>query len=700
MDILIKPKKNHYIIYAIIIAIFSTVGMNISLMNTNADKLLKKFEYSSTWNNFMAVFRTSISGKNDVRLFYQLVAVGITLMFLVIFSYRFCVREIVSSAVVSIIFGFCMWFGTVFSNKESWNYFLRNKYVKILDIWYILAYALAMFGALLIIGKIVAASGNKAEQKAEVKTKAKTKDKTVRNTRKVFFMCAAVLLVCWLPYYIVFWPGFQNRDLPMQILQYFQVPVKFQGRMVTDGVNWLYSNDHPFFQTQLVGLCIKFGCKFNNINLGYATYTFIQMLVYIGVYSGLIATLHHFKVNHTVLKVSLSLYAIIPIFPMYALMIGGDSLFAVFFLLYMLGILWIFGTKGVALENNKFMAVMILVIFFMAVSKNQGVYVAAVMFLFCIIYFNKYRAKVIMCMFVPILLFQFGYCGAFFKVAKIASVGKQEALSVCFQQTARYVKYHGDEVTEKEKKVIDKILKYEDIGNLYDSNLSDPVKTTFKSESTAEDLKDYFKVWLSMGLKHPGEYVQSFIANTYEYYYIQFNSKKGLNYKVSTIDVYIKLRPWVRKNEEIKKLLKSVQAYVPERMSSAREKGVATIKTVRRFPVVSWFTNPGVITWMMLIGFFALWTKRRYTSILEFLPVFLIFGVCLLSPKNGNLRYLYPACCMVPALLAAAFGNLREEQANAIEDTKEVSKRRRAGSRKKNRIARTLPGDKRQRVKV
>lgn len=41
MDILIKPKKNRYIIYAIIIAIFSTVGMNISLMNTNVDKLLK-----------------------------------------------------------------------------------------------------------------------------------------------------------------------------------------------------------------------------------------------------------------------------------------------------------------------------------------------------------------------------------------------------------------------------------------------------------------------------------------------------------------------------------------------------------------------------------------------------------------------------------------------------------------------------------
>ena len=76
----------------------------------------------------------------------------------------------------------------------------------------------------------------------------------------------------------------------------------------------------------------------------------------------------------------------------------------------------------------------------------------------------------------------------------------------------------------------------------------------------------------------------------------------------------------------------------------------------------------------------------------------ILFGILLLLCLIIRLRY--PACCMVPALLAAAFGNLREEQANAIEDTKEVSKRRRAGSRKKHRIARTLPEDKRQRVKV
>lgn len=681
MDILIKPKKNRYIIYAIMIAIFSTVGMNISLMNTNADKLLKKFEYSSVWNNFMAVFRISISGKNDMRLFYQLTAVGITLMFLIIFSYRFSIREIVSSAVVSILFGFCMWFGTMFSNKESWNYFLRNGYVKILDVWYILAYALLVFGALLIIGKIATAYGNKEKQRAKAKTKVEAK--SVRSTKKVFFVCAVVLLICWLPYYIVFWPGFQHTDLPTQMLQYFHVPTRFQGHEITDGVSILYSNDHPYFQTKLVGLCIEFGFKIHNINVGYSIYTLGQMIAFIVAFSCIIATLYRFKVNHTLLKISLVLYAIIPVFPLYSLLIGGDSFFSVFFLFYMLGILWIFGTKGAVLKNNKFMIAMILEIFLMAASKNQGVYVAAAMFLFCIIYFSKYRVRIAVCMVIPIILFQFGYCGAFFKVAKIAGVGKQEALSVCFQQTARYVKYHGDEVTKPEKEAIDKVLKYKVIGEQYDPNLSDPVKKTFKTESTSEDLKNYFKIWLSMGLKHPGEYVQSFIANTYQYYYLEFRNKRGLYLKPEIMDFYIGKRPWVQESEQIQKLIRKLQVHIPDSLKPVREKGVLAIDTVRRFPVVSWFINPGVVTWMMLIGFFVLWTRKRYTSILEFVPVFLIFGVCLLSPKNGNLRYLYPACCMVPALLAAAFGNLREEEEISVRDTEKVSKRR----RKKHRIA-------------
>lgn len=114
-----------------------------------------------------------------------------------------------------------------------------------------------------------------------------------------------------------------------------------------------------------------------------------------------------------------------------------------------------------------------------------------------------------------------------------------------------------------------------------------------------------------MGLKHPGEYIQSFIANTYQYYYMEFRNKRGLYLKPEIMDFYIGKRPWVQESEAIQKLIRKLQVHVPENLKPVREKGVLAMDTVRRFPVVSWFTNPGVITWMMLIGFFCTLDKEE-----------------------------------------------------------------------------------------
>lgn len=77
-----------------------------------------------------------------------------------------------------------------------------------------------------------------------------------------------------------------------------------------------------------------------------------------------------------------------------------------------------------------------------------------------------------------------------------------------------------------------------------------------------------------MGLKHPGEYIQSFIANTYQYYYMEFRNKRGLYLKPEIMDFYIRKRPWVQKSEAIQKLIRKLQVHVPENLKSVREKGV------------------------------------------------------------------------------------------------------------------------------
>ena len=431
MKIHIELKKKRYILYAAIIALLGVVGANISILHTNADKITKHIEYKSFLTQLIAVFRVSITNKEGNGIFYQLMAAGLFILFLIVFSYKYTVREVISAAILSILYGFCMWIGTVFSHRESWDYFLRNKYVMLLNAFYMLGNAIILFGILLLLCRVIPRI-------------SETDNQTEHSLKRVFLTCVLVLFVLWLPYYISMWPATIHGDFLMQVLQLFHYPTMLQHQLTSDGVNVLYSNDHPFLHTQLVGLFIKFGIKINNKALGYGMYTFLQMTAYIGGISAIITTLYKFGANHRILKAALGAYALFPVFPLYAIMVGGDSFFALFFLWFMVGILWIFKTQGEVLKNIKFDIFFAVIVFLMSASKNQGIYIALVTLVFCVICLKKYRIKILVTMFVPIFIFQFAYTGLLFKAARVSTVGKQEALSVCFQQTARYVKYHGD----------------------------------------------------------------------------------------------------------------------------------------------------------------------------------------------------------------------------------------------------------------
>ena len=52
--------------------------------------------------------------------------------------------------------------------------------------------------------------------------------------------------------------------------------------------------------------------------------------------------------------------------------------------------------------------------------------------------------------------------------------------SIPMQQTARYLKEYPDDVTKEEAKAIDGVMKYDEIADLYNPELSDPVKATYR----------------------------------------------------------------------------------------------------------------------------------------------------------------------------------------------------------------------------
>ena len=87
------------------------------------------------------------------------------------------------------------------------------------------------------------------------------------------------------------------------------------------------------------------------------------------------------------------------------------------------------------------------------------------------------------------------------------------------QQTARYIRDYGDEVTDDERTAIEKVLDYDAIAQSYMPELSDGVKQYYKNPGKG-DLARYMLVWAKMLLKHPVCYFEATHANSHGYYTI------------------------------------------------------------------------------------------------------------------------------------------------------------------------------------
>lgn len=74
-------------------------------------------------------------------------------------------------------------------------------------------------------------------------------------------------------------------------------------------------------------------------------------------------------------------------------------------------------------------------------------------------------------------------------------------------------------MTDGEKQAIDAVLDYHAIGKRYDAGLSDPVKLTFREESTGEDMRNYLRVWMRMFFKHPDTCIQATLNNYYQFFH-------------------------------------------------------------------------------------------------------------------------------------------------------------------------------------
>lgn len=437
-----------------------------------------------------------------------------------------------------------------------------------------------------------------------------------------------VLSIVWMPQVLLKYPGALCYDAFQQLYQFF-------GEMK-------FTSHHPPFDTVLIGGFVKFGDMIGSMNVGLFLYILVQTICFIAVLSYTFPLLERLKVSYLYRSIALVIYCVVPYYVGYAGVVIKDTLYGITMIWYFTCITYLLLEKWDYTCNYKNVIRFIIASTLVSLTRNNGIYVVAPMALAISVYFGKVfwkqKKKVILLvtmLFVPVLLYS-GINRALNSHYDIQPGSKREMLSIPFQQTARYIKEYGDEVTSEEREAIDAVLAYDKLAEKYDPNISDPVKATFKDECTSEQMKLYFQVWAKQLMKHPLVYVEATLNNIYGMFcpnednYVYYANaveagKKESKVQFSTAPVLLKMQDVL----------------------------VTLYKGIHELPIVGVFSNIGfyMLSFFYLLAFML--KDKKYELLFLGIPGLMSIAIAVASPVFfGHPRYLFPLVYTMPLFFA------------------------------------------------
>ena len=436
------------------------------------------------------------------------------------------------------------------------------------------------------------------------------------------FLTPFIILACsWSIYYIAFYPIVLSPDPSYQIRQALGERTKYSDYSILLDEKVNITNHHPVIHTLLLGTCLRIGRALINDNFGLFIYSFIQGVFMALTLSWSIKYLKEKGVNDKYLIFMIMCYAFVPMFPFYAINANKDVYYSLF-IMWLLMLLFdiIHGKEKITFKKGIGLFLILLLI---CLFRNNGVYLIVLIYPFMLIY-NRINIKQISIIFLSVFCLFFGYKHFLLPSLKITDTSPREAMSLFFQQTARYVINHEDELTNSDKEIIGTIIDYDIIKTKYNSKLSDPIKNTYNKFATKEDLAHYFKVWFKGLAKHPMTYVDATVNNVYGYF-----DPGDISWYI-----YYKFNPVVTKN--------GLVDYHYNNLSMLRNILTLYGTTFICIPLIGLISNIGINAWIVIAYTIWILREKRFKYIVMVLPALISLLICIASPVNTYFRYAMP----------------------------------------------------------
>ncbi len=440
--------------------------------------------------------------------------------------------------------------------------------------------------------------------------------------RHIFAFSVLAILVCWVIFWAVYFPGSVPHDGRYQLNMY----LGFQNM----------SRHHPYYSTLLMGAIYSVGAAIGGSNCGVAFYVAFQSVVCALIYGASCSYLRKKRMPLPAVLGFVLFFAVVPLWCTYAQAVIKDTIYAGFFAWFTLEYVKCFLGDGGRYGCLRLGIAAALV----CLLRNEGIYIV-VLALLVLLFLVKLRRRSILIVLAAVLAVNVGLNSVLLDEMGIYSDSNAESLSLLIQQVARYSIEYGDELTEDEKAVIDAIVPYEYLEE-YDPELADPVKRHCRGSATDEEWSDFLALWAQLLLRHPLVYIEAAVNEMYGYldpfYFYQGMQAYQLYNKEALTDYDT--------DPEL------YSTYVTS--DDLRDSAYQYAYLWQKIPVLSFLVNPAAYVWAgILLLAVVLRRKDWRTALLYLTPVFIVL-ICCISPVNGLLRYMMPVCACMPEYVLLA----------------------------------------------
>ena len=451
------------------------------------------------------------------------------------------------------------------------------------------------------------------------------------------FVCSyIVLFLVFLPYIIIHYPGSINTDAYYQLNMFLGIKP--------------YTNKHPLLSTLIYGFIFSLGLPISS-NFGLFCCVFLQTILHVYSFSVCVSKIRKLNIGKYTPLLALCFFAIVPTWGFYAQTVLKDSLYFPVFLLYTIYYFELFDYQVGSADTqppSSWTWVRLVVCGIIISLLRHGI-IAVIIATLMLLLLVSVRSRTKLLASLACLLVVYAALFVIMSRATNATGYPTRAFfSIPFQQTARCLREAPDEISDEDYEAINAVLKAEVIGDVFNPLLSDPVKDTYRRDSTPEDLARYFATWFRMFFKFPRIYIDTFLQYTYGYF-DPFHNYTGADH----VKAYIAVNPKTFESLGIE------YHFSPETRALIDGYGKRWVQVL----LLSELMAPGTYAWVAIVCFLLLSSKGRRRQLAGFVVPFAQILVCVLSPVSGYVRYSLPLMAITPLIIAWTLKEVQEGDA-------------------------------------